>query len=58
MGTADTAIIHVVPCRQSVILKLFNLEMPLYFTLIQKWAFTLDGNDEIARVYATMTSIC
>lgn len=32
--------------------------MPLYFTLIQKWAFTLDGNDKIVRVHVTMTSIC
>lgn len=27
--------------------------MPLYFTLIQKWVFTLDGNDKIVRVHVT-----
>lgn len=32
--------------------------MPLYFTLIQKWAFAFSGNDKIITVHATMTSIC
>lgn len=32
--------------------------MSLYFTLIQKWAFTLDGNDEIVSEQTTTTSIC
>lgn len=58
MGTAGAAVIHVVPCRQSVILELFDLKMPLYFTLIQKRAFTLDGDDKMVRVRATMTRLC
>lgn len=32
--------------------------MPLYFTLIQKRAFTLDGDDKMVRVRATMTRLC